>query len=481
MECDAGSALLADRLYLNDGGGIFTAAPPGTLPKLGDSSGVVAAGDFDRDGDLDLFVGSRVIPGQYPLAPESRLLRNDGGRFSDVTQLLAPQLQRTGLVTGAIWSDADADGWIDLLVTHEWGPVKLFANRQGRLVDRTREAGLEAWLGWWNGIAARDLDADGDIDYAVTNVGLNSRYRATPDHPTLLYYGDFDDSGTLQLVEAEFKDGKLVPIRSRAHSIQALPILQDRFPTHRSFAKASLEEVYTAACLRRANRSEANTLSSGVLINSGRGQFQFHALPILAQVAPGFGVALTEINGDGHPDLYLVHNFFGPHLEATRMDGGLSLLLQGKGDGTFEPIWPDRSGLVIAGDAKGLAVTELNGDGWPDLVVGINNGEVAAFEHQGPTDGRLQTVRLAGPPGNPTAVGARVTVDATHAPSQTAEIHAGSGYLSQSTSDLTFGLGPKGLVARVQVVWPDGSRSSHAPGEAAPIMVIRYADAERTR
>src|SRR5437867_3580127 len=174
VEGGPGDRLLRDRLYLNDGKGNFTKAPEDALPDLRDSGSVVAAADFDRDGDLDLFVGGRCVPGRYPLAPHSCLLRNDGGRFIEVTEQVAPSLQQSGLVTSAVWSDVNGDGWLDLLVTHEWGPVKLYLNNHGHLEDRTREAGLADKLGWWNGIAARDLDGDGDIDYVVTNFGLNT-------------------------------------------------------------------------------------------------------------------------------------------------------------------------------------------------------------------------------------------------------------------------------------------------------------------
>ncbi|MCH8924231.1 MAG: VCBS repeat-containing protein, partial [Planctomycetes bacterium] len=167
VECEKGDRLLRDRLDLNDGQGKFTPAPHGAIPESFDSGSVVCAADFDRDGDLDLFVGGRVVPGEYPTTPNSRLLINDGGRFADRTAALAPQLLRSGMVTGALWSDADGDGWVDLLVTHEYGPVKLYRNERGKLVDKTEHAGLSTRLGWWNAIAARDVDGDGDVSSPI--------------------------------------------------------------------------------------------------------------------------------------------------------------------------------------------------------------------------------------------------------------------------------------------------------------------------
>ena len=476
VECEPGDEVLRDRLYLNDGAGNFSKAPVGTIPDLRDSGGVVVAGDFDADNDLDLFVGGRVIPGKYPLSPSSRLLRNDDGRLVDVTQQLAPALLKTGLVTGALWSDADGDGRVDLLVTHEWGPVKLFRNDGGRLVDMTQQAGLADRLGWWNGITGRDLDGDGDVDYVVTNFGLNTKYHASKEKPALLYYGDFDGKGTMRLVEAEFEDKKLFPVRGKSCSTHAMPHLGDKFSTYKGFAIAELPQIYTPKCLNEAHRFAADTLESGVLLNDGKGHFRFLALPRLAQIAPAFGVVLTEVNGDGVADLYLVNNFFSPQPETGRMDGGLSLLLLGRGDGSFDPVWPDRSGLIVPGDSKGLATTDLNDDGWPDFVVGVNDDVLSAFQHNGRSDGRVVAVHLEGPKGNPTAVGARVTAHLSDGSTQTAEIYAGSGYLSQSTTTLTFGLGASRHLKRLKIVWPDGRKSEATEVLGKSTLQVKYPD-----
>ena len=457
VECEPGDKILRDRLYLNDGKGNFTKAPGDALPDWRDSGSVVAAADFDRDGDLDLLVGGRCIPGQYPLSPNTRLLRNDRGKFTEVTEELAPGLKQTGLVTSAVWSDVNDDGWLDLLVAHEWGPIKLYLNHQGRLEDRTAEAGLAEKLGWWNGLAGRDLDGDGDIDYVITNFGLNTRYRAAPGRPVLAFYGEFDKTGRKHLIEACYEGETLYPLRVRSGALAALPSLVERFPTFQSYAQATLQDVYTPGLLAAAQRFEVNTLESAVLLNDGRGHFTFHALPRLAQAAPAFGVALADVNGDGKVDVYLVGNFHSPQPETGRMDGGISLLLVGHGDGRFTPVWPNESGLIVPADAKGLAVTDLNNDGRPDFVVGINNAEPLTFENRGSRQNRVLTLRLRGKPGNPTAVGARVTITLNDGTTQTAEVNAGGGYLSQSTHVLTFGLGQKKNVSEIKVRWPDGT------------------------
>jgi hypothetical protein len=229
---------------------------------LRDSGSIAAAADFDRDGDLDLYVGGRTVPAQYPETPESRLLRNDGGKFKDVTSELAPALQRSGLVNSALWSDVNGDGWIDLLVTHEWGPIKLFVNDGGRLRDATPSSGLANLLGWWNGIAGRDLDGDGDIDYVATNLGRNTCYRVSADHPARLYLGKFaPDDDKLVLVEGKYDEqGRLVPARNKPEFEKALPFVEAAFPTFHEFASATLadvvgEKAWTASCCETTARA----------------------------------------------------------------------------------------------------------------------------------------------------------------------------------------------------------------------------------
>ncbi len=453
VEAQLGDPVLQDRLYLQEQGGRFVKSQE-ALPSIRESGSCVCAADYDADGDLDLFVGGYVVPGAYPKSSPSHLLRNDGGKFVDVTVEDASQLSEARLVSGALWSDANGDGAIDLLVAQEWGTVDLYLNARGKL--KRFESGLAAYTGWWNGIVGGDIDADGDIDYVVTNNGLNTKYHADAQHPVRLFSGDFDGSGRPRLVEAKYEEGVLLPERGKSCSTAAIPMLSDRFPTYKAFAMAELMEVYGSEALGKATSLSATTLESGVLINDGSAHFEFRALPRLAQISPSHGAALTHLNGDQYLDLVLAQNDFSPQRETGRMDGGVSLVLLGDGKGRFNATWPHESGVSISGDAKSVLVTDLDQDGAPDLLFGINNQPWRSYRSV--SQRRPISVRLHGASGNPTGIGARVEVTFSSGQELTQEVYAGTGYLTQSGSVLYFGQG--GATAKeFNVRWPNGEES----------------------
>lgn len=458
VECEPGDEILGDRLYLNNGKGAFIRSPEGALPELSDSGSVVCASDFDHDGDLDLFVGGRVIPGQYPLAPESRVLKNEAGTFVEVTDSVAPGLRQAGLVTSALWSDVDADGWVDLMVTYEWGPVALYRNQAGRLVDQTNEAGLSGRLGWYNSIASADVDNDGDMDYAVGNFGWNTKYHASPEKPTLLYYGDFENTGRMRLVEAEFEDETLFPVRGKSCSTNAMPFLGKKFTKFHDFAIASLDDIYTPDRLKASHRYEANSLESGVLLNDGKGHFTFQPFPTIAQAAPVFGIVVTEINGDGNADVVLAQNFYGPQPETGRFDGGVGVVLTGKGDGTFRAMRANRSGLMVPGDAKAAMLVDTQGNRRPSLVVTTNDGPCQSFAiHKSQ---KFFKIRLQGDAGNRQAIGSRFMVRYDNGDRTAYDVSSGGGYLSQAAVEVFVGA-DRTDIRRFDVTWPDGETSSH--------------------
>ena len=477
VEVGTSDPRMQDRLYINDGGAWVTDREALDIGQP-QSGSVVCAADFDRDSDLDLFVGGRVIPGQYPMSPVSAILVNQSGRLVNKNEELAPDLSRTGLVTCALWSDVDSDGWVDLLVGHEWGPFKLFRNRQGRLVDGTAESGLSEMTGWWNSISGCDIDADGDIDYCVGNFGLNTKYHASSDHPATLFYGDFENAGHMHLIEAEFEGNRLLPLRGRSCSTRAMPFLSEKFSSYHEFAIAELDQLYTEECLERAMRFEARVLESGVLLNDGKGRFQFRAFPRLAQISPVFGIVTGSLVAGRGTDVYVTHNFFHPQIETGRMDGGLSLMQRNEGGGRLTPVPPIESGIEVAGDARGAAIVDLNRDGWPDVVVAQNDGPLLAFASQGNRSApKPLIVQLQGLPGNTEAVGSRATVEYADGGQQTAEVYAGAGYLTQEPSKLWFAGASNGSVS-LRVRWPNGAETAHKLPERASGIVMLQAPAE---
>ena len=465
------------RLWVNDGEGNLAPAGEGQLPLLSISAGAACAADFDRDGALDVFIGGRVSPGQYPTAPQSALLARRGGRFEDVTGAIAPELRRIGMVTGALWSDVDADGWLDLLITLEWGQVRYFHNEEGRaFADWTERGGFAAGgTGWWRGIVAADFNGDGRMDYAVGNVGLNTGYRADHEHPALLWAGDLGGKGGADLIEAYHDGDRVVPRRSRSEIAAALPSLLRRYRGSNEYARATVTDLLGAEKLAAATRLAATELRGGVFLSQGQGPHAFRPWPRRAQIAPAFGLAAGDFDGDGRADLFLVHNSHAPAPSIGRHDGGLGQLLRGDGRGGFACVAPVESGLVVAGDAKALVAADLDGNGWTDFVVSRAGGSLLVFRNRGVPGRHSVRVSLQGAGANPTAVGARVKAEYTDGTTAAAEVYAGSGYYSQSTAAVFFGSTAERRLRRLSVRWPSGRESTQDVAEPLPA-VIRVAE-----
>ena len=387
------------------------------------------------------------------------LLRNqsegqDRPRFIDATSDDSSGLKSAGMVTSALWSDVNADGWIDLLVTTEWGPVQVYLNREGRLELSSEACGTSSRLGWWNGITAGDFDRDGDMDYVATNFGKNTKYHPSKEKPSRIYYGQFGENEKPSIIETKTTAECELPVRGKSCSQSAMPHLSNKFPTYHEFALAEISEIYTPSEIDSAQRFEVNDLSSCILWNDGAGHFSFEPLPWMAQIAPGFGVVALDANLDGWQDLFIAQNFFTPQRETGRMAGGLGALLLGHASGKFQMQWPEQSGIAIQGDAKGVAVGDFNHDLKPDLAVALNNQTPAFFYNRSQADSPL-VLELEGAPGNRQAIGARVEVWTQDGKAQVFEIAAGGGYLSQSTQRLHVGLGSQSI-DRISVRWPDG-------------------------
>ena len=457
------------RLHLNRAGG-FVAEE---LPAVPLSVGAATAADFDHDGDLDVFLGARIEPGRYPLPAPSVLLRNTGGgHFEDASSLL-PAAGKLGLVTSALWTDVDRDGWPDLVLALDWGGVTYLHNDAGRgFTDYSARAGFAAaGTGRWTALASADFNGDGRSDIAAGNLGLNTPYHASAAEPAVLYYGRFGDGGPPLAIEAYYEGGKLYPRRTRNELAPRVTGLLKRFSRNNDYAKATLPDILGDARIARAQRFAATELQSGVFLSQADGTYHFTPWPRLAQIAPIQGLVAGDFDGDGRIDLAAVQNSFAPAQAIGRFSGGIGQVLTGDGRGHFTPLAPDRSGFVVAGDAKALVVADLDADGWPDLVASRNDQPALAFRNRGADQKRGFGVRLRGPAGNPTAVGARLTLTLADGSQQTGEVQAGSGYYSQSSPAVFFSYPANALPRELVVTWPDGSASSHKFTDAPSAML----------
>jgi len=365
-------AALADRLYVNDDEGWFTRATD-RLPRFFENGGCAVPGDFDGDGDLDLFVGSRVLARQYGVAPRSHLLRNDGaGRFEDVTEDLAPALARAGMVTAAAWVDYDGDDRLDLVVVGEWMPIRVFRQEDGRFVDRTAQAGLAGTNGSWSSLAVADLQGDGRPDLVVGNLGLNSYLRATGDEPARLYVHDFAHNGSAQQILTFFKHGVSYPLANRDELLRAIPTLRGRYPTYAAFASARIEDLVPRSELAEAEVLEAYTFASAVALNGGDGAFALRPLPVEAQFAPIYAVLPGDFAADGYPDVIVAGNTSAVPPIRGHYDASYGLMLRGDGAGHLASVDLEASNLVIEGEVRDLKLLRA-ADGGRLIVVARND------------------------------------------------------------------------------------------------------------
>jgi hypothetical protein len=381
------SEALRDRLYVNDGRGNFQRAA-NALPDIFHNGACVVPGDFDGDGDLDLFVGSRVVSRSYGLAPRSYLLQNDGsGHFADVTLEKARSLSEIGMVTAATWTDYDADGRLDLIVVGEWMPVTVLRQETGRFVDVTAQAGLAGSNGWWNNVTATDLNGDGRADLVLGNLGLNSYIRASRDEPARLYVHDFFQNGALEQILTFYKNGVSYPIAGRDEFVRLMPQLRSRYIAYSSFGASRVEDILPALDLKEARVLEARVFASSVALNNGTGGFTLQSLPAEAQFAPVYASLADDFDGDGHVDLLLAGNFYGVTPVRGRYDASYGLLLRGTGDGRFEPADMEESNLVIEGQVRDMKPLRA-ADGGRLIAVARNDDKLQILRPLRTTDKR---------------------------------------------------------------------------------------------
>lgn len=371
-----------DRLYINNGKGIFRRSNS-SLPKIYSSGGVVRSYDFDNDGDLDLFVGGRLKPGQYPKADRSYILENRNGKFTDITAGQSEELLSPGMVTDAIWSDYDGDGIKDLVIVGEWMPITIFKNDNGKLNKLENDVILDNSGGWWFSITEGDVNIDGRMDYIVGNLGQNYKYKAKPGHPFKLYSKDFDNNGSLDIVLSYYENDTLYPLRGRSCSSQQIPSIKKKFKDYNSFGLASLEDIYEPSSLNSSELYEAKTFASSVLLNTTAG-FELNPLPKFAQISAVFGIVFDDFDKDGIDDIVLAGNLYNAEIETPRADAGKGLFLKGDGKGGFTPIRTYDSGLFIPGDVKKLKPINLNTPtgNKKGVLAAVNNGKVRIVSTQ---------------------------------------------------------------------------------------------------
>lgn len=374
---------LQDRLYRNDGKGQFTKVE-NALPKEIFSGSCVSAADFDGDGDLDLFVGARCIPGYYPFSAGNMLLRNDYDKttgqlhFTDVTKQAAGDLLfRAGMVSDAIWADIDKDGWPDLVLAGDWMPITVFHNDKGmKFSNTTAQMGLQGSDGFWCRIIAADVDHDGDLDLIAGNLGTNTQFRTNAQEPLTTYAADFNEDGTLDPIMTWYIQGKSYPFNSRDELTQQMPTLKKKFLRYAAFGKATIDDILDTTQIAHAQKFHVYNTQTTLLINQG-GKFELHPLPLETQFSMNSVLSYRDYDGDGKEDILLAGNFFPFRVQLGRCDAGIGSLLKGDGKGGFTPIQRQRTGLYIKGDTRDMV--ELKNKKGSVLLFSKNDAPVQAI------------------------------------------------------------------------------------------------------
>lgn len=433
-----GSQFYADRLYINRGRGEFTLSA-NTLPDIRVCGSMVTACDFDKDGDLDLFVCGRVDLENYPLPPRSYLLRNESYegvvKFIDITSHICPDLVRPGLIASALWTDFNNDGWSDLLLAGEWMPLSFFKNDKGILINITASSGLSNYTGWWNSIAGADFDKDGDIDYVAGNLGLNTQYKVSQTEPMRITAKDFDRNGTSDPVCSYYVQGKSYPIYQRNVLLTQIPSLRNSFKTYEDYAKASMNDIFTDDAGKGAYVLDCRVFETSYIENLGNGSFNLSSLPVEAQTAPVFGMLVNDYNSDGNTDLLLTGNSYSTSISDGQYDAFTGLMLAGNGKGIFIPVPGRESGFFADGDTKALAELSLS-EGSSVILVAGNSDSLRVMKVK-KSHGRIIKLK-------PDDVSAEISFRTGE--KEIKEFNYGSGYLSQSSRVLKIPVQAESLV-----------------------------------
>ncbi|NEU06922.1 VCBS repeat-containing protein [Flavihumibacter sp. R14] len=376
-EYDNGAPEYQDRLYLGDGNSGFIKAA-NSLPSMLSSKQAISVGDFDQDGDMDIFVGGMGIPGSFPLSSRSWLLRNDSGnnqvKFTDVTAELAPDLLNPGMVTSACWQDLQKDGYPELVIAGHWMPVQIFDNIKGRFTDISDRSGLKNTNGLWSTLLPVDINGDGAMDFIAGNAGLNSQHRTSPAEPMTVYAADFNGDGAIDPILTYYIQGKNYPYASRDELLDQIVQMRKRFVRYADYADITIDELFSKQQLEGAKKFYCIQLASGIFENDGKGNFVFKPLPVEAQFSSVYGVLADDFNKDGIKDLLLAGNFYPNRVQAGRADAGKGLMLTGDSSGMFKPVAPKVSNFYAPGDVRGMI--GLKGKSGMNKIVVVKNDDM---------------------------------------------------------------------------------------------------------
>jgi hypothetical protein len=371
-EYSSSSFALVDRLYINQGGGKLKRSNQ-VLPSFKFiSSSTVSAADFDGDGDMDLFVGERLIPFTYGVPTNGYLLQNDGqGNFKDVTLEIAPGLMNVGQITHAEWADINSDQKPDLILIGEWMPVKIFLNDKGALKDISETSGLSYSNGWYHGLATGDFNNDGLVDLVVGNFGLNSRFKASKEEPVTMYVNDFDQNGSVEHILSRYYNGVSYPLVLKQDLVQQIPSLRKKYLRFESYKKQTIKDIFSPDQLQKSIVNYAYTFETAVWLNNGDNSFKKITLPIEAQFSPIYALLVNDFNGDDNEDILMGGNLYRAKPETGIYDGSYGLLILGDGKGNFKSLKANESGIQIKGEIRDFLTITPKGKTF--VLVGINN------------------------------------------------------------------------------------------------------------
>ncbi|MDH5379492.1 MAG: FG-GAP-like repeat-containing protein [Cyclobacteriaceae bacterium] len=379
-----------DVLMVNDGLGNFTYDST-ALQMIPSNGSCVKGADYDKDGDIDLFIGSRVLPMAYPYSDRSFILRNESTKdkisFVDVTNEISEDLLHPGMISDAVWTDFNNDSWPDLILVGEWMPIKVFENKNGGLQQITSGSGLEGFLGWWNSITSTDLDNDGDIDYVVGNFGENIYFKGNKENPLRVYAKDLDENGTIDpLISCYIRDSLGVKNEYLYHPwedvVKQFSGIRKKFNSFGEFGASTVSEMFSDGTMDDALILKADWMKTSWVENLGMGKFSMHPLPDIAQTAPVYGISIVDINNDQFDDLILVGNDFGMEVQQGRADAFVGLaLLNSEGNG-FEPLKMEASGFVVMNDAKSLVSINIPAKQNLLFVASQNNDSIKVYKNK---------------------------------------------------------------------------------------------------